>query len=126
MFDWLYSDPAILRFVKDIKDKYKEKGVDTDLNYVLEKFSELSEVEKSSLILSIIADDKFHLSDHPEVLNQVELIKIKRYASIGLMTFFIITYLFTAGIFGGLSDEIMQFFNDRFHDVRELFYIVFF
>ena len=126
MLNWLYSDPTILKFVNDIKDIYNEKRTDIDLNHVLERFNELNDIEKASIILSIITDDKFHLSDHPEVLNQVELIKIKRYASIWLMAFFIITYLFTAGIFGGLSDEIMAFVNDKIYNVKDLFYIIFF
>ena len=126
MLNWLYSDPTILKFVNDIKDIYNEKGTDIDLNHVLERFKELNDIEKECIILSIITDDKFRLSDHPEVLNQVELIKIKRYASIWLMAFFIITYLFTAGIFGGLSDEIMAFVNDKIYNVKDLFYIIFF
>ena len=125
MLNWLYSDPTILKFVNDIKDIYNEKRTDIDLNHVLERFNELNDIEKASIILSIITDDKFRLSDHPEVLNQVELIKIKRYASIWLMAFFIITYLFTAGIFGGLSDELMEFVNDKIYNVKELFYIIF-
>lgn len=126
MLNWLYSDPTILKFVNDIKDIYNEKRADIDLNHVLERFNELNDIEKASIILSIITDDKFRLSDHPDVLNQVELIKIKRYASIWLMAFFIITYLFTAGIFGGLSDEIMAFVNDKIYNIRDLFYIIFF
>lgn len=119
-------DIEIVEFVKKIKSIIDSNGF-VDDEIVLTEFRKLSDIDQAAIVTSVISHDEFKIEEHPDVYNEISLIKIKRhfFDALTLVLLIIFSSMFISFFLpNSIGNSLISDFINQLKYVYDLIFVV--